>query len=647
MQPAGLLGFAALSFLPGAWLAYGLRLPGASFGARALLAIVVSPVVVLGQFYIVRGFGVPFDAAVVVLLLVNLPALVPILRCRARLDPAIDAGEMLLYALVWVVPVGLLFFYFHDLAANALRAHTFLHADLVYGLADGDLKVEDAQLAGLTSGYPWGGHVHQAVVSHLWGTSPVANYAWTNLLLLVGGITLMACVTGRLGGGGMARLLTIVWVLFAVNAVGHGLREFVVPEELARTYPVWGDGRFTPWMRKYSLWNQHPHAQALFAGILYFMMAPRSEAYARSALFLVCVMAAGLAAIYATFMPAVGVLLAARLAWDVFERDDRSLVRRLRESVPPLAVIGVVGILATLGVLWVVGEDRAAGAGLGLSSMWELKVKSAETAISFALLFAGVLALLAARRRALPERWGVLLLAGLASALLFVVVSIRGRIEYKFVFTAAMCLAPLAALGFDAWIARRGSLVATLYALVLLFMVAAGADKFIRLRYTGDWDLTIRVDEFTTRLAAGHELEGAVERILERTSPRTVLAVDSAEVHLPIFTRRSLYAPPRIERPLLGVDLGHDLLLAQNRGYGEDILERRLAVTRRLFRAETSAERIEALEEIRRLGRPVAVLLEPDRHAGLLETLLALERGETIYRNPRWAVWVEDDGARD
>jgi len=369
------------------------------------------------------------------------------------------------------------------------------------------------------------------------------------------------------------------------------------------------------------------------------MVAPRSEAFSKSAVVLVWVMVAGLAAIYPVFMPAVAVLLMARFASDAWGRPTGGVRKFIGNNIPlgTIALVGAVGSIVTLAV---VGEHRAAGAGIGLASYWLLKVKSVQSLIVLMPLLAATSMLFLTRRKELAPRSGVLFFAGVASALLYLVLSIRGAMEYKFMFTTAMFLAPLASIGFDSFLEGRGRLRVMGYALLLLLFVGTAADKFIYGRYMGPTPLEIRIDEFPVRLPEGHELERSVEAIIGETTPNTVVVVDSLDIHLPVFVQRSLFAPPLTDERFIGVDLKNDFLLGNNRGYGYEVVYERQAVTRRLFRSEYAEERLSALEEIRRLQRPVVVLLELNRHSELLETLTASQAGEILHTDGRWATWL-------
>jgi hypothetical protein len=549
---------------------------------------------------------------------------------------------------VLAVPFALVTLFFFDPVTNALRGHPFLHADLVHALANGALKPEESQLAGLAVGYPWGGHVMQAALSWTLGTSPVANYRWTNLLWLVAGTLLLAKIAGVVGGSLRARVLTTVWALFAVNAIGFVLAEFVASPTFSTQYPVLGDFSYTPLLRKYTLWNQHPFGHALFAGILFFLVHDDDVAFSKSAVLLMSVMAVGLAFIFPTFMPAVATALFARLVVDVYRRrsniDSSFVVRRVRS----LGAVGLVGGLATLATLWLVGEDRSAGTGLTFSSAWLLKTKSVEMLVVLSPLLAGAVLYVRARVRAAGVGAGaaVLIAAGLMSAALYVIVQLTHGIEYKLVFTAAMCLAPAAAVGVDRWLGDHGRARGGAYAVLVLSLVGASGYALVHGRPTGPSPFPIQLNEFRTQLPEGHSLTQAVRAIAQGTTVSTVIVVDSIDVHLPVFVERSLYAPPQTDEIMHGVEMRNRFILGTNRGYGYEIVDQRLAITKELFRAARSRQRLDALTEIMRLGRPIALLIDLSVHSGLLSTLRESGTGHLLHRDARWVVWLCEPGAR-
>ncbi|MGQ0538033.1 MAG: hypothetical protein ACT4R6_03725, partial [Gemmatimonadaceae bacterium] len=275
------------------------------------------------------------------------------------------------------------------------------------------------------------------------------------------------------------------------------------------------------------------------------------------------------------------------------------------------------------------------------SARWEVVFKSLESLVAVLPLAVPAGYYLAVRRRVLGDRVGVALLGALASVALFVLFSIPGgRNEYKFMFTAALSLAPLAALGVEAFLERGGRRRAALVAGALLFLLASGADGLLRGRYAGPTPLAVRGERFGLRLADGHPLNGSLGALAERTPANTVVLVDSADVHVPVFARRALYAPPLGEAAYWGVGLRAADLLGDIRGYGRDVLAERRGAVRRLFESAAPGEVVPALRAVASLGRPVAVLLSQSRHRRLTRTLMDSLGGEVIQRDSLWAVWL-------
>ncbi len=639
MNATGLFAFAILTFLPGAWLTFGLPRLDLEPRVRVLLAFVLSPVVIVAQFYAVRLLGASFAATTTILVIGNLPAAVLVYRKRSTFGGVRQLGRALPHLLVWAIPIGLLVTYWSDWEISAISAHAFLHADAVYALANGLLRVEDTQLAGLTLGYPWGGHVYQAVTSWVLGRAPVATFPLTNVVLLIAAVTLIAEVTARFGGSPRARVVTIICVLFAVNAVGYALQQYLVPDEVLRRFPVWGDDRYTPWLRKYIFWSQHPFAHALFAGILILLVGPRSQVLTVSPLLLLAAMFAGLAVMYPLLMPAALSLLAARFATDVYPRSGSA--RGLLSSAVRLGAIALIAGVTTAAVLMVIGDDRATGTGLNISTLRDLTLKCVESVVALAPLAVAAVYFLMVRRQATADRVGVLLLGGAASVAFFALFSIPGgRNEYKFIFTAAMCLAPLAALGADAFLSRGGPLRFGFTAVMVLLVVGTGVDGFLRGRYAGPTPLTVRINDFALRLSAEHHQEASLAAIAGRTPTNTIVVVDSSDVHVPVFAQRAMYAPPLMNAAYWGVGLRTSYLLEAYRGYGHAVVAQREAVVRRLFESGHPAHQLDALRTIEGLERPVAVLLNRSRQGRLTQTLSDSGAGEFVHRDGRWAVWL-------
>src|SRR5271165_283087 len=88
----GTLGYLLLVFTPGAWFTFGLSLNGISFWARLLIAIVLSPLVVCVEFYAARLLGFPFGLTAVLLVVLNIPAIYLVWKCRGQIA-TLDRGD--------------------------------------------------------------------------------------------------------------------------------------------------------------------------------------------------------------------------------------------------------------------------------------------------------------------------------------------------------------------------------------------------------------------------------------------------------------------------------------------------------------------------------------------------------------------------
>ena len=99
---AGISGTLLLLLTPGAWIAFGLPLRAIPFWARLFTGISLSPLLICGQFFLVRWTGLPFETTVIVLIAINLPGLWLILKNVPDWRP--PAGKTWLVGLSVLVP---------------------------------------------------------------------------------------------------------------------------------------------------------------------------------------------------------------------------------------------------------------------------------------------------------------------------------------------------------------------------------------------------------------------------------------------------------------------------------------------------------------------------------------------------------------
>lgn len=632
-----------LSVLPGAWIAFGLRLPGFSFGARLLTAAALAPLILPLQLYAVRLAGIPFGPATLVLAAVNLPVLFLIARRLGGSRPdRHGTADLLLLLLLCAASLAP---QLADPQARAYTGHAWMYADASYLSANGDLDLEEAELAGTRLAYPWAGLVFQGVLSHLAGSPPVLAYIWVNLVWLFVAGCLAAAVVSELGGGRLARAAGVVALFFGVNVVGYALLQAMRAArdgevDIRFLFAQFGDGRFTPWLAKFLFLQQEPFAFALFLALLLVVVRDWPGGLAVGPTALAGVLLAGLGIVYPLLFPAGCALVAARIVVDLSEGP-----RGRREAILLGAVSVAAGAVAVAHLAFV-SRDRVDPAAV-LSEGWWTAAKLVSAPIVLAPLLAGLAV-------ALPDLWrfrrraAVVLAGGLAGSVVLYVILALGewRNEYKFIFTAAVCAAPFAGLAFGRLEGRR--FAPALLAAAMAIVAVPLAYKFSR-----GWPLEglggprVVADGFDLRLAPGERFAALADAIREKTPSRAIVVLrDDPGIHLPTLTRRRLYVPPLQKRPHPGVGEKPDDILKIVKGYDTRVLGDRRRVVADLFDGTDSRSRARALARLLSLGSPVAVVVVDEaRRAELVRWLAGDGRGRRIYAGDDGSVWLVAPGS--
>lgn len=634
---AGWLAATSLLVLPGAWLAFGLPLPEASGRARTALAVTLAPPVLLLQFYLFRWAGLPFPVTVLALVAANLPAVILVWRRRAgwRLPPL--AG-----LLAWALPVALAAAYLVTFAGDPqLRAnwgHAWTHADIAYLVANGQLRPEEPMLAGIPMAYPWAGHVVQAVLSTLMDSPPHAGFLLLNLALLAAIVALVAESVALLGGGRAAQVAAAVLLGFGVNIAGTLAWRFL-PASFLTTWPVFGDERFSPWLRKFGVFQQDPIGLAVVAatGLLALQLASRRPDQPR--VVLVAVLVATVAVFYPLLWPAASAL-AGTAALVLLVRWWRE-----RDAVPVAAMAGLVvalavGAAALMAAMQVVTVARGDRPTMGFSTPWEMKVKLATVAIVLAPLWAGALAALRATWRSRLPALAVLGLGAASCLALYVALDIYHHAnEYKFIFVAALALAPLAGIAVErAW--RRWPRAAPPLALAGAVALAAPPVLAITTEVRLPRELpALDLSRFEVRLAQGQPLTLLLDAVRTGTPVEAVLVVRTLPWDPVTLTRRALYVPP--DSGLLhGLGLETDYLLDKTRNYPMDLVARRRAIQRGLFEAGSDPDRATRLAELQQeLGRPLVVMMALPADQPL-QAWLEAQGARPVFRSASEAAWL-------
>jgi len=599
----GIAQFVLLSLLPGAWLAFGIRMADPPFWVRTLMAAVLSPAVVALQFYALRLSGAGFGTVAGWLVPLNLPALCLVWRRRNELRRpsrrALAAGclTVVFCAAAMAPRLG-------SVQLRVYSPHAWVYSTPIYLLERGDLVLESPEMAGTRLSYPpWGQLIHKALCAWHLDSPPALTYAWTNLVWLILLFGLLAAIVAELGGGYAARMAAGLIAVLGVNPVGSCLKHILPKTLTTGSYRITGDLRYDPALDKFYIFSSMPVALGMFAALAYLLVRRKPDS---GTLAICAVLASGIGVFYPLLFPPAAALIMAAGAAELVESGSGGLRR----------YAGLLALSALLTFAHVKFTTVDYGAGLrpvGISSLLELVRKPLEASIALSLPAAA--AIYAAYKRLYSRRRALvtLALAGIGSCALHAVFEIPfWQNEYKFIFTAAISIAPLAALGAAGLFSsltpgRRGAAIAGL-ALFCTAPLAMHEARLARAARAAKLP-AVETDHFHLALAKG-ERHSALAAALRESVPRNaVIAMVEHSLYYPALTGRSLYAPFG-DRGTPGTNLGFDVLLGNLRGYGLRELSERRRVLRALFGPDDDA-RHAALARIQSLNRPVAIVLEP------------------------------------
>lgn len=635
------LHLAALCVLPGAWIAFVPRLRSVDFGERFALAVAASPVVVVGQFYALRAFGVGFEDVVGVIPWLNAPVALAVLL-RLRFPDAARIGTAALALVTLAVPVWLLSWRYveHD-PEQVFTAHTLIHVDVIYMLARGLLVPEEAELAGVSIGYHWLGHIQPALLCARIDQAPPWVYLWMNHLWLGGVVVLLTKGAAHLGARTAASVAGILMVVLGVNAVGYAAG-VALPENLVETLKLNGLGwTYTPWLWKFQMFNQVTVGLAMFAAVAHVSLRGFWTDLDRTHLVVALVLLLGLGLVYPVMFPIGGA--AAGLSWlFAAARDLRSPATERRAGVGRYVVAAVgLAVVAALVVvnLELITADRSGDA----VRFFERRgmAKKAYDLLWVFLPFVVVLRVVGARHsgpHGVGARFALASAAFSLAAYVFLGVGALTA-ENKFIFTAAVSLGPAMALALQRWFDRTGSVLAVITVLVTgALLTWPVMHKCERTR--GLYEPPHAVDSSAFHMVLGEDvpLAAAARAIVAEVPAEAVLITRDLPVHLPTFVRRSAFAPTRPDVIQRGVGLPGGMLLVAVRGQDQDLVQGRLNLVRDLFRGGDGV-RAEALTAISAaVERPLAVVLSLPRDEAFLRWLEGREGGRTIHRDSEAAV---------
>ena len=642
--------YALLLFTPGAWITCGLDLTGIPFWARISAAALLSPLVVCIEFYAIRLGGAPFSTTAVLLVVLNLPALYLIWR-RRRTPASLTRGEWLMGAAAIAIPAVFMSGMLLYPGARLFAPHGWYHADTSYMLARGQLVLESPTLAGIRLSYPpWGPLVLPAVQSYLVQSPPVSSYIWGDLLWFILFFAFGAGIAAEMGGRKLAQVSTGLWLIVGWTPVGY----LILKRWPGGVLGYCCDSRYIEAINKFELFGPMALGLAMLMALIYFVI--RSGPMNTRLLTVIFLLLTGLGVLYPLlFPPACCVIGARALALLMVEgrRGQGPAVRK--EWLSWACVLLVAGALTYAGIKFLMVDRHTAEKTLSVSGKGFAARKLLAALVVTPLFFGGWLFALRwcwDKRRTATL---ILSIAAAASYLLYAVFHVPFYDnEYKFVFAAVMCLAVFPGIAVERiWTGwpRKWS-VPALTALGV-FVLGTYA-HFAWTNWPAPWALPrpglagqkerlplLDTSGFFLHLDRREPWSAICDAVFQLTPPDTVLVLDDGTFYYPGLTARSLYVSMP-ERPFSysGVNVGNDSLDADLRGYGREILAERRATQADLFSAIDCCRRESALDRILALKRPVAVITEEPRHAGLAEWLKHQPGVTKLYAGNNLTLWL-------
>jgi hypothetical protein len=269
-----------------------------------------------------------------------------------------------------------------------------------------------------------------------------------------------------------------------------------------------------------------------------------------------------------------------------------------------------------------------------------LKVMSSIVAVSLYL---------AALILVIPKIWKrkrdavVVIVAGAAGSLLLnalLKIPFWGN-EYKYLFTAAICLASFPALALESFVSRMKSKAYPIFVFIILILILPLAFKLYRhFPWIPVAHPAADARVFDLRLDDGEKSSSIFDAIRNGTNSDTVLVVEKSGLHLPTLTQRTLYAPAAQEKPHPGVNIPSNDILGNIRGYDKRMIKARKKNVSDLFNSSDIEERKRSLDQILELNRPLAVILEKPKHFALQNWFAGDTRNQLLFEDETYSVWI-------
>lgn len=636
-----ILAYLLLTTLPGAWITFGLPLKGLSFWVRLVIGIILAPVIVAAQFYLLRLAGISFQWSSILLVIVNLPALYLIYKGRGK-TPTLNRQAVVAGGLVFLIILLAIAPFLLDPQKRIYTWEAWSQASVVYSFANGELDLQDAELAGMRLSYPWVGQIYQGVASFLLNSPPVSNYIWQNLIWLVCIFFLAGAITAELGGNAFAQVATAVWLSFCVNFVGVTVKP-LLPAALIKAHPllggIWGDNRYAPWLDKIVFLGQMYFAMGIFTAVLYLVIKYWPQEAKRDYILLIGLLLIGLGFIYPVLLPPTLMVIALRGLLILIQKRKQLNLSATGEVIA-LGVVALLSLALTVAYSRFLTEARTGASLIYLHDRYTIIARILESFVVTSPLLAGLALAFWGLWQKKREALVILALGSLGSVILYILFDIPWwRNEYKFIFTAAICLAPFLSLALQPVFTRLSRMAVPVLILAMLVLAA----PFINHIYLKTYDLYTRkgpvvdVDNFNLRLDNSEPLSGLINAIRKETPQNSLVVVDKASFYYPTLTQRQLYAPPNQDHPYPGILVSSEEMVTQVNGYPSQVLKEREAVLHALY---YSPDPTQSLMQVMKFNRPVALVIDDQQNKRFLDWLIKHNQGQVVYKGNGSQLWL-------
>lgn len=237
----------------------------------------------------------------------------------------------------------------------------------------------------------------------------------------------------------------------------------------------------------------------------------------------------------------------------------------------------------------------------------------------------------------------LLSLGAVACTALYVFTAMPNRVQYKHLFTAVICLVPLASVQVVAWFCRfgRGS---SFWALGALVLAGAVSGPYVWKAFRPpDLAYAIPVDESSFYIhAANCSDQPWLEAVRTKTPPATLLVSPDSPLPVATLTHRASLSPAEGRVFRVGYGMSADSVLLGLKGYPAAFLASRRRLRRDCYSDRADFAAVTA--ELEGLAHPIVIVLDrPD--AAYLAWLKAHGLGGAVHQDSSRIVWLLPAGA--